>query len=746
MEEKAFLWTTELTKKLLELRFQNDWLFKKKKQPWAEFRSILLENGYPETMTLNHVRKKWSYTYDCYKVAKKTRNKSWKYYKMFEKHYGKTTILDKYESWDDEWRLKLVICISEAKEMKVEYQHFWRTVETAMRSQELPADCCVQDMKGLWQHIITTFNRKYRQKLKKDVEISWPLFDAMLCYYQRFDPEYLVRLETETPLAFFSRCRKSTKVKKVQESESDEFQWSKDITETFIQIRLQNDWLFRERKWAWNDLLNIMKQEYGFPDTLNGREICRKWAATFGEYQKSKATNNKSWLYYNLFELYLGEERLSLNPLKGWQEEWVLNLISARTEQDYLFRYTKYRDQSSAWREVEKKLRSMGLPIDHSLLDLEEMWMHLLKTFRWKRKFANKGILNEQWAYFDAMAQYEVLKSKPNIKQQKDDHYDHEDQVDHIDQVDHDNDFEDDIKLLDLKQRLNPKIEVTEKQCRSCFGTGACIDLHRTDEEGVDLASKLRVIGGIEMDKSDKLPWQICLHCLSDLEHAYKFRRKCQDVDKHFRDTKSIKLETIDNLENNDINNRDEDMADGDTHFGDFESEADMKQEKKLAKSESKKILVRKKKKMRKMRYDYWKVCEICGKHTRNLRSHLDMHSAGKFYSCDVCDKRFKFKSGLVIHKAVHDPTPKKTCEVCGKTFHILAQYRRHFVHHANQRNHECDTCGKRFNTSDILTVHKRTHTDERPFSCDECWKTFRTAGCVSRHKRIVHRKAVKNQ
>lgn len=36
----------------------------------------------------------------------------------------------------------------------------------------------------------------------------------------------------------------------------------------------------------------------------------------YQEYQKSKATNNKTWVYYNLFELYLGESsNLSLNPL-----------------------------------------------------------------------------------------------------------------------------------------------------------------------------------------------------------------------------------------------------------------------------------------------------------------------------------------------------------------------------------------------------------------------------------------------
>ncbi|CAH2211028.1 jg24571, partial [Pararge aegeria aegeria] len=57
---------------------------------------------------------------------------------------------------------------------------------------------------------------------------------------------------------------------------------SKDITESFIQIRLQNDWLFRDRKWAWNNLRAIMIEEYGFPQTLSSRELSRKWAATYG--------------------------------------------------------------------------------------------------------------------------------------------------------------------------------------------------------------------------------------------------------------------------------------------------------------------------------------------------------------------------------------------------------------------------------------------------------------------------------
>ncbi|KAJ0174513.1 hypothetical protein K1T71_009621 [Dendrolimus kikuchii] len=752
MEEKVFIWPSDLTKRLFELRFQNDWLFKKMKQPWKEFHKILLEHGFPEEITVDHVRKKWAYHFDAYKLAKRT-NKTCNYYKIFDKHYRKVKILDKYESWTDEWRLKLITVMLETKSHNLDYSTLWRTVERAMRSQELPIDCCVQDMKGLWQHLRTTFNRKHRLKLKKGAELSeWPLYDDMLSYFQKIEPNYLLNLETHLAPVFHEmhlKVRKTKKRRDLNRNETEsEFQWSQHITESFILIRLQNDWLFRIKKWAWNDILTIMIEEYGFPKTLTSREICRKWASIMSDYQKSKATN-KSWLYCNLFELYLGDGSLSLNPIVGWQEEWLLNFISARTDLEHMFKKT-LKEQAEGWREVEKRLRRIGLPMDHSLLDLPEIWAHLLKTYRWKLKFAKKGTLTEHWPYFEAMKHYTEMYVKPVKKQKQevnDDQYDI-----------HDNDdYEDDMKLFDLKQRLQlvkPKYEVVANHCRCCANEGFVNIFDQTDENGCDVAYKLKTIAGIEVEKSDNLPTHICFTCLTELENAYKFRRKCQDTDKQFRTDKTIKIEIplelkLKNEQSNQANvyetndNDDTDMQ--------LDTEAIENETKNDEKPKLKRETVRRRKGSKittdqKVRYHYWKVCEICGKHTRNLASHMDMHSSAKTYSCNVCDKKFKFKAGLIIHKAVHNPTPRKTCEVCGKSFHILAQYRRHFVYHANERKYGCETCGKRFNSVEILKVHSRIHTDERPFSCPECGKTFRTAGCVSRHKRIVHKSIKKVQ
>lgn len=753
MDEKVFVWPKDLTKKLFTLRFKNDWLFKKSKQPWKEFHKILLKNGFPNDVTVNHVRKKWGYHFDNYRLAKR-KNKICKYYKLFDKHFGKVKILDKYESWTDEWRLKLITVIAETKCLNLEYPTMWRTVERAMRSQELPIECCIQDMKGLWQHLRTTFNRKHRLKMKKGAEVSeWPLYEVMLNYFQMVESDYLINLETQCATAFYrmqQKIRMSRKKNNLNRNEGEnEFHWSKHITESFIQIRLQNDWLFRRKKWAWNDLLSIMIEEYGFPKTLTSREICRKWASMISEYQKSKATNNKTWVYYNLFELYLGEGSLTLNPLVDWQEEWLFKLIDARTDLNNIFK-NGLGDQAFGWREVEKRLRINGLPLDHSLLDLPDIWSHLLKTFKWKQKFAIKGILTENWTYFEALQRYTEAQVKPAVKHKMEINDDH-----HFGDG-NDDDYEDDMKLFDLKQKLQlikPKCEISSNNCRCCGNEDGYVSIfEQNGDDGVDIACKLKIIGDIEIDKSDNLPSQICFNCIAELENAYKFRRKCQEIDKQFRSAQhKVKIEI--QLKNEQVHNNNNDDREGPNDDANVFDDNDMHYDvepigveaKTEVKPKVKKTVVRKKK-GQKARYDYWKVCEICGKHTRNLTSHMDMHSSAKTYSCDVCEKKFKFKAGLIIHKAVHDPTPRKTCEVCGKTFHILAQYRRHFVYHANERKYACETCGKRFNSLDILRVHNRIHTDERPFSCPECGKTFRTAGCVSRHKRIVHKSNKKAQ
>lgn len=106
------------------------------------------------------------------------------------------------------------------------------------------------------------------------------------------------------------------------------------------------------------------------------------------------------------------------------------------------------------------------------------------------------------------MSRYSEIQEKHAIKKQK-----VQETHDHFADV-NDDDYEDDMKLLDLKQRLQlqvkPKFEVDSDQCRSCAKLEACVDIFKQDDEDLDVAYKLKIIGGIEVRLSNKVSYLTC--------------------------------------------------------------------------------------------------------------------------------------------------------------------------------------------------------------------------------------------
>lgn len=129
----------------------------------------------------------------------------------------------------------------------------------------------------------------------------------------------------------------------------------------------------------------------------------------------------------------------------------------------------------------------------------------MLPKFQWKKKFANKGILTEQWPYYEAMTQYDAIKDRtpPVIKHKLESQIDNYN--DNCNDTLDDNDYEDDMKLFDLKQKLElqvkPKFEFLDaNQCRSCSNEEGCVNIfEHVDEGGNVLAEKLRLIGDVKV-------------------------------------------------------------------------------------------------------------------------------------------------------------------------------------------------------------------------------------------------------
>ena len=52
---------------------------------------------------------------------------------------------------------------------------------------------------------------------------------------------------------------------------------------------------------------------------------------------------------------------------------------------------------------------------------------------------------------------------------------------------------------------------------------------------------------------------------------------------------------------------------------------------------------------------------------------------------------------------------------------------------------HECDVCEKVFRYPSGLAEHMRTHTNEKPYECDVCKKRYRYAQSLRYHTRTQH-------
>lgn len=138
--------------------------------------------------------------------------------------------------------------------------------------------------------------------------------------------------------------------------------------------------------------------------------------------------------------------------------------------------------------------------------------------------------------------------------------------------------------------------------------------------------------------------------------------------------------------------------------------------------------------------------CQICGDDfvcIASLNKHVKAAHSQKVFTCETCNKSYKWKHGLKRHEMYNqhgshkaDPATKFFCNQCpyvGKSKYNLNSHKQ--VHN---KQFECKNCKERYYDKYRMERHEIKCIDQ-PFPCQHCSKLFRTKNSRYIHKSKYH-------
>nr|XP_034838748.1 zinc finger protein OZF-like [Maniola hyperantus] len=105
-------------------------------------------------------------------------------------------------------------------------------------------------------------------------------------------------------------------------------------------------------------------------------------------------------------------------------------------------------------------------------------------------------------------------------------------------------------------------------------------------------------------------------------------------------------------------------------------------------------------------------------------------------FKCKICSKVFSERAGLNHHAQLHTSDKPFSCSKCSFTCKTKKYLHRHAnrVHVKHEKSNECEICGKKFFFKSLLVKHMYIHSDVRPYKCEVCDRGFNSRYSLSSH------------